>query len=207
MLIHTFIGLLAVFLDVYNTLPVYGNGSSASRSSPRMPQTGSHSPSSRNQSSITSFKDVIPGTPNPTAPRRLLGSRSSPSSRSNGVSNATPPSQMSPRRSQQQSQRQERPSTPSMRTIDSKTVGIPQPPQHNVKNDDQFADFTNFDDVPRNPVTVQVKPLPKIRLDLCPVPREEDEEEESSVSVADAKQKRKSKSSKSKQKHRRSSRR
>lgn len=93
-----------------------------------------------------------------------------------------------------------------MRKIDSKSVGIPSRAQHQDVASDDFADFSNFDDIPRNPVTVEVKPLPKIRLDLCPVPREEDEEEDSSVSVADAKQKRKSKNSKQKQKSRRSSR-
>ena len=90
-----------------------------------------------------------------------------------------------------------------MRAIDSKTVGIsPKTPQPMITPTDDFADFASFD-VPKNPVTVEVKPfLPKIRLDLCPVPREEDEEEDSSVSVADAKQKRNSK-----HKNRRSSRR
>jgi hypothetical protein len=72
-----------------------------------------------------------------------------------------------------------------VRTIDSKTISSPK--------HDEFADFSNFVGPPRNPVTVEVKPLPKIRLDLLPVPREEDEEEDSSISAADAKQKRKSK--------------
>ena len=80
---------------------------------------------------------------------------------------------------------------------------VPQRRDDNSQLDgmDDFAKFSNFDDVPKNPVTVEVKPLPKIRLDLCPVPREEDEEEDSEAS--DAKPKKKSKSSR---KHRRSSR-
>ncbi|KAL7543404.1 LOW QUALITY PROTEIN: hypothetical protein ACHAXR_012821, partial [Thalassiosira sp. AJA248-18] len=193
------IGLLAVFLDVYNSLP--GDGGS----SPRRSQVSAVSPGNKSQSSITSFKDVLPGNKveNQTAPRPSPGNRS-PSSRNNAALNQLPsPNQLSPRR-QQQIEKQ-RPSTPSVRKIDSKTVGMPTmptnspPPQPMINpTTDDFADFSNFDDIPRNPVTVEVKPLPKMRLDLCPVPREEDEEEDSSVSVADAKQKRKSKHSKSK---------
>merc|ERR1711957_1129004 len=98
-----------------------------------------------------------------------------------------------------------RPSTPSMNTIGAKTVDVSHKKssqQHMDAVMDDFADFSNFDDIPRNPVTVEVKPLPKIRLDLCPVPREEDEEDESSVSVAEAKQKKKSKHKKHRRKHR-----
>jgi hypothetical protein len=86
-----------------------------------------------------------------------------------------------------------------MRTIDSKT-SPKRPPQQDIN--DEFADFSNFGG-PRNPVTVEVKPLPKIRLDLLPVPREEDEEEDISITATDARQKRKSKHSRHK---RRSSR-
>jgi len=198
-------GLLAVFLDVYNTLPGHGSPSSSLRNSasPRS-QTGSHSPNNKARSSITSFKDVLPGNTGETsnAPQHLPGNRS-PSNRNNAAHNGiSSANQLSPRR-RQHSKMQERPSTPSMHRIDSKSVGMSEksPPQQNIDAIDDFADFTNFDDIPRNPVTVEVKPLPKIRLDLCPVPREEDEEEDSSVSVADAKQKRKSKHSK--HKHRR----
>jgi len=188
-------GLLAVFLDVYNTLPGYGTPPSSlgNPASPGRSQAGSHSPNRKTQTSITSFKDVLPGNKveNTTATRP--GNRS-PSTRANAAPNVTPPSQ-----------KQDWPSTPSMQSNDSKTVGMPKllPLQQNIPEDD-FADFANLDDIPRNPVTVEVKPLPKIRLDLCPVPREEDEEEDGSVSVADAKQKRKSKHSK--HKHRRSNR-
>jgi hypothetical protein len=79
---------------------------------------------------------------------------------------------------------------------------VPQRRDDNVQVEemDDFANFSNFDNIPRNPVTVEVKPLPKIRLDLCPVPREEDEEEDSEA--GDAKNKKKSKTSR---KHRRSS--
>lgn len=170
--------------------------------------SASHSPSNSSQPSITSFKDVLTGSPrdSSTAPRQLPGN-SSPNARTSSI--LPSPSQLSPRRQQQQqrsSQKQERPSTPSLRTIDSKTVGgrpAKAPPQPILdKNDGNFADFSSFDDIPRNPVTVEVKPLPKIRLDLCPVPREEDEEEDSSLSVAGAKQKQKRKSKHSKHKHR-----
>jgi len=204
-------GLLAVFLDVYNTLPGHGSPSSTLRNSasPRS-QAGSHSPNNKAQSSITSFKDVLTDKKmeNSTAPRQLPGNRS-PSTHKNAAPNTMPLPKLSPRRQQQsQKQEQERQSTPSMRRVDSKTVGPSHkpPPQQNINAamDDDFADFSNFDDIPRNPVTVEVKPLPKMRLDLCPVPREEDEEEDGSVSVPDAKQKKKSKHSN--RKHRRKKR-
>ena len=186
-------GLLAVFLDVYNTLPGYGGqliprpSTSPSRMSQANPQTPSIKPSS-----ITSFNDVLTGNQveNSTAPQLSTKSRS-PSSRANTATNSsTAPIIIAPRRPQQQIQSHERPSTPSMRTIDSKTLPK-RPPQQEINDD--FSDFSSFGGAPRNPVTVEVKPLPKIRLDLLPVPREEDEEEDSSISAADAKQKRKSK--------------
>ena len=176
-------GLLAVFLDVYNTLPGQGPGSTrTSSASPRRSQAGSQS--------ITSFKDVLPGSNNATDNSTTVP-RQTQSARVNGNANNSTTSQ------QKQSQRQERPSTPSMRTIDSKAVGVPQP-RPPLPLEDEFADFKRFaEDVPptNNPVTVEVKPLPKIRLDLCPVPREEDEEENDSVQP-----KRKSRSS-SKRRH------
>jgi len=93
-----------------------------------------------------------------------------------------------------------------MRTISSKTTPIiPKQslPQQNDFNNNEFAELSNYDNsAPRNPVTVEVKPLPKIRLDLLPVPREEDEEEDSLISKMNDKQKRKSKHSR----HRRKSR-
>jgi len=203
-------GLLAVFLDVCNTLPVHGNPSPSLRNSasPRS-QAESLSPSSKTQSSITSFKDVLTGNKgeNSTAPRRLPVVKSPGNRKKSGRNELPSPNQQSPRR-QQQIQQPERPSTPSMPQIDSKSVGVTQksPPRQNIiPEENNFADFTNFDDIPRNPVTVEVKPLPKLRLDLCPVPREEDEEEDSSVSInPDTKHKRKSKHSK--HKHRRRNR-
>ena len=179
---------MAVFLDVYNTLPGYGGQliPRPSTSPPRMSQTNPHTPSIK-PSSITSFNDVLTGNQveNSTAPQLSTRSRS-PSSRANAATNSsTAPIIINPRRTQHHIQSHERPSTPSVRTIDSKT--IPKRP-HQQEIHGEFSDFP-----PRNPVTVEVKPLPKIRLDLLPVPREEDEEEDSSISAADAKQKRKSK--------------
>lgn len=149
---------------------------------------------------MTSFKDDLPankGVETPNVSRLLPGDRS-PSSRVSAGPIMIPQSP-SPARQLQQSNKQERPSTPSIRTI-----GVsPQPPPQPELHADEFANFPNFDDIPKNPVTVEVKPLPKIRLDLLPVPREEDEEEDNSLSAAD-KLKRKSKHSK--HKHRRSSR-
>jgi hypothetical protein len=104
------------------------------------------------------------------------------------------PSVPSPR-SSRNNNLQERPSTPSMRNIDSKTQYQPSKITPNIlmPQVDEFADFSSFDITSKNPVTVEVKPLPKIRLDLCPVPREEDEEEDGSSSANEAKKKSKSK--------------
>ena len=201
-------GLLSVFLDVYNSISIPGYAAPAS---PRRPQGSTTSPANKSQASITSFKDVLPSNQvgNSTAPRQLPVSKP-PSPRNSAAFTKLPsPTQRSPTR--EQSIKEKRPSTPSVRTIDSKTVnGLPTkaPQLPTSPPTDDFADFSSFDDIPRNPVTVEVKPLPKIRLDLLPVPREEDEEEDGSVSVGDMKQKKKSKSkhSKSKHKSRRSSR-
>ncbi len=195
-------GLLAVFLDVCNTLPRHSGSTLPSNNlaSPRIPQANSHSPSRKTLSSITSFKDDLPANKveNPNISRPPQGNRSS-SSRVYPVGPNADFSSLTPARRLQQSNKLERPSTPSLRTIGHS----PQPPSQPDLNADEFANFPDFDDIPKNPVTVEVKPLPKIRLDLLPVPREEDEEEDNSLSAAD-KLKRKSKHSRSK--HRRSSR-
>ena len=99
----------------------------------------------------------------------------------------------------------ERPSTPSVRIIDSRLLNSTPSNGPIQPTDNEFADFSSFDDMPRNPVTVEVKPLPKIRLDLCPVPREEDEEEKSEgseIDVKPSKHRRRSKHSKPKRNHR-----
>jgi len=193
-------GLLAVFLDVHHTLPLYGGNSQQTNLAPP-PRTsqGPGAPSSKGNS-ITSFKDVLSGR-NKSLPRSK-----SPRSRTNSSAkpSITPPSILSTPRRPQHSQL--RPSTPTMRTISSKTTPIiPKQSlsqQHDFNNN-EFAELSNYDNsAPRNPVTVEVKPLPKIRLDLLPVPREEDEEEDSLISKMNDKQKRKSKHSR----HRRKSR-
>lgn len=195
-------GLLAVFLDVCNTLPRHSGSTLPSNNlaSPRIPQANSHSPSRKTPSSITSFKDFLPANKveNPNVSRPPQGNRS-PSSRAYAVGPNANFSSLTPARRLQQSNKLERPSTPSLRTIGNS----PQPPSQPDLNADEFANFPDFDDIPKNPVTVEVKPLPKIRLDLLPVPREEDEEEDNSLSAAD---KLKLKSKHSRNKHRRSSR-
>merc|ERR1712194_268427 len=98
-------GLLAVFLDVYNTLPGHGSPSSSLRNSasPRS-QAGNHyhSPSNKAQLSITSFKDVLTGDKKDnSAPPPSSGNRS-PSSRNSTPLSATPSHlKLSPRRKQQ----------------------------------------------------------------------------------------------------------
>lgn len=121
----------------------------------------------------------------------------------NNPTNASP--QKTYERRERKDNAQERPSTPSIRQIETKPSKIANKLHHDSQNipADNFADFSQLDAVPKKPTLVEVKPLPKIRLDLCPVPREEDEEEESNGSGGGGKQKKKSKHSK--QKHRRSS--
>lgn len=193
-------GLLAVFLDVHHTLPFYGGKSQQSNLAPqpRASRASPGAPSSKGNS-ITSFKDVLSGN-NKSLPRSR-----SPSTRtsSSAKSSITPPSIVSGQRPQQQSS-QLRLCTPAMRTISSKTTPIiPKQTltQEHGFNNNEFAELSNYDNsAPQNPVTVEVKPLPKIRLDLLPVPREEDEEEDSSISKTDDKQKRKSKHSRHRRK-------
>jgi hypothetical protein len=73
-----------------------------------------------------------------------------------------------------------RPLTPSLPVPNSKTS--PQPSRIPRSNDfDAPGDEMNVGD---SGVTIEVKPLPKIRLSLMPAPREEDEEDVSSSSQA-----------------------
>jgi len=111
--------------------------------------TLSQSPKSPSKSSITSFKDVLTSKSqgeNPTIARPVPVTRSPNSRTSNNNASAAPnitkvpinPNQLSPRRHQhnpQQNQQYtspsrirqvERPSTPSMRQIDSRTIGLPK---------------------------------------------------------------------------------
>merc|ERR1712238_311740 len=55
------------------------------------------------------------------------------------------------------------------------TPVLDAPPQKTDK-------FGEFPKPPSNGYSIEVKPLPKIRLDLMPAPREEDEDEHSSAS-------------------------
>ena len=202
---------MAVFLDVYNTLPGCGSPSSAFKkpTSPRRSQAtfvnsklvAPSTQAESKQASLTSFKDVLlqgNKVDNNSASQPFSGSKSSPST---VISHQT-----SPRRFQSDNV-QDRPSTPAMHRIDSKSLAQSsiKPKSSSQQNGytpvDDFADFTNFDATPKNPITVEVKPLPKIRLDLCPVPREEDEEEDSSVDMDDGKQKKKSKHKHRRQNH------
>eukprot|EP00804_Cyclotella_cryptica_P005778 CCRYP_000091-RA/>CCRYP_000091-RA protein AED:0.05 eAED:0.05 QI:331/1/1/1/0.83/0.71/7/1515/1505 len=196
-------GLLAVFLDLYSTATspssTLNNSASPKRAQSRpSPPNEVVSPSKTSgtrNSSMTSFKDVLPHdaeTTNANTMKQFSRDKSQPS----------------PSRTRAE-KKQDRPSTPSMQKFDSKRSSpspkpsIPIFQKTVLPQVDEFADFSNFESTPKNPnpVTVEVKPLPKIRLDLCPVPREEDEEEDSSLSASDAKMKKKSKHSK--HKHRR----
>lgn len=97
-----------------------------------------------------------------------------------------------------------RPSTPSL------DLQIPEPDQSKrlsaksklAPHINDFAPVPELDDEPmepKEPVLIEVKPLPKIRLSLMPSPREEDEDNDSSYSPMHHKH-RKKKSSSSKRK-------
>jgi len=205
-------GLLAVFLKVCKSFAANSSQSRAPVNPSPTLATQRNPAVTSPTSSITSFNDMI---------GRSRGSPA-PTSQYSGKTSSAPRSSSSPNRSQQAVSRspanKARSSAnampvkekPSMnKKIDSKALNalnIDEVPQRRDDNSpldemDDFANFSNFEDIPRNPVTVEVKPLPKIRLDLCPVPREEDEEEDSEA--GDTKHKKKSKSSS--RKHRRSS--
>lgn len=175
---------MAVFLDVYSTVPASPNGS-LSRVQPRTASSKIVSPSKTSgtrNSSMTSFKDVLP--------------------LDKGASNANTMKQFSvpatkktdKKPSIKSSSKHSLPMSSFQKTV---VPQVDEPTRNKTSlSADEFADFSNFKNP--NPVTVEVKPLPKIRLDLCPVPREEDEEEDSSVSISAAKLKKKSRLSKSK---------
>ncbi|KAL7430579.1 hypothetical protein ACHAXM_002262 [Skeletonema potamos] len=204
-------GLLAVFLEVCKTFSASSNQSRAPANPSPVATTPRNPVVTSPTSSITSFKDMIGGKGSPAA-----------TSKNDGSPSSTPRSSPSPNRSHQvivpvrpvNNMRSSVNAMPVKNTssiskkIESKALNalnideVPQRRDDNVQVEemDDFANFSNFDNIPRNPVTVEVKPLPKIRLDLCPVPREEDEEEDSEA--GDAKNKKKSKTSR---KHRRSS--
>lgn len=225
-------GLLAVFLDMRDDFPKFNKPVSAPiRSIPlrRSQQEARDNLNTRTKilpgkestkTSLTSFKDVIPQGQGSqldtlTAPRPLPGNNSASSAVNKGGSTSSfNPSQTSPARRANSNNRrnfhdQARPSTPSIHVIDNtqpqRASIVPQ--QRTVLP--QVDDFTNVSKygavvAPSSATTVEVKPLPKIRLDLCPVPREEDEEaDDSSISVADKKGRR---SKHSKHRHRKASR-
>lgn len=212
-------GLLAVFLEVCKRFPASSGQSRApAKPTPIMAPQRSHASSVTSPtSSITSFKDMIGsnGSPATTTPKHS-GVNSSPLKNSSLKTKSQQPIAPVRPSNNVRSVDKMRPASAAVpakktssatRKIDSKAINalnvdeVPQRRDDSVPLDemDDFASFSNFDNIPRNPVTVEVKPLPKIRLDLCPVPREEDEEEGSEA--GDAKNKRKSKSSR---KHRRS---
>ena len=193
-------GLLSVFLDVYHTIPT---------SNPRANNV--------QKPTMTSFRDTLGGS-NKSSPAK---SDTRPSSLKPSVTKSTAFNTKSPSRkksshshyssqheqpvSRNPANTKERPNTPSVRNIDSRLLNTMPTNGPIQPTEDEFADFSSFDDMPRNPVTVEVKPLPKIRLDLCPVPREEDEEEKSEgsgINVKSSKHRRRSKHSKTKRNHR-----
>jgi len=95
-----------------------------------------------------------------------------------------------------------RPETPSLHSKlpeadPSKRISINTAALPNV---DEFADLEEEStEIKKDPVLIEVKPLPKIRLSLMPSPREEDEEADSTGSPAPSKpiKKKKRKSSRS----------
>mmetsp|Transcript_1477 Transcript_1477/g.2502 ORF Transcript_1477/g.2502 Transcript_1477/m.2502 type:complete len:1349 (+) Transcript_1477:106-4152(+) len=194
-------GLLAVFLKVCKGFPTSSRQSRAPANPSPTSATQRNPAVTSPTSSITSFKDMIESKGSPT-----------PASQYSGNTSLATRISSSPIRSQQADQAWSSVSAmpvtekPSMNNkIESKALNalnvdeVPQRRDDNLPLD-EMDNFADFDSIPRNPVTVEVKPLPKIRLDLCPVPREEDEDEDSEE--GNMKHKKKSKSSR---KHRRKS--
>ena len=98
----------------------------------------------------------------------------------------------------------ERPSTPSLQhqipePDPSKRISAKAKPAPHAN---EFAPVPELDDEdmlePKEPVLIEVKPLPKIRLSLMPSPREEDEDNDSSAYSPVDKSKKKKKNSSSK---------
>jgi len=193
-------GLLSVFLDVYHTIP-----------------TSNTRANNVQKPTMTSFRDTLGGSVH-SSPAK---SDTRPSSFKTSVTKSTAFNTKSPSRnrsshlqyshqneqpvSRNPANTSERPSTPSVRIIDSRLLSSMPSNGPAQPSDNEFADFSSFDGMPRNPVTVEVKPPPKIRLDLCPVPREEDEDEKSEgsgIDVKHSKHRRRSKHSKTKRNHR-----
>jgi len=102
-------------------------------------------------------------------------------------SNAQFQPQQTPRK-REVKQRIDRPSTPSMgRQIGGQAEKNADAPTQQWATsdfdewDDAFSDMPK-DETPSNSnVTIDVKPLPKLRLDLMPAPREEDEDDISTI--------------------------
>ena len=93
----------------------------------------------------------------------------------------------------------ERPSTPSLLSQ------IPEPDESKrlsakSKQAPHAREFAPLPELADEPVLVEVKPLPKIRLSLMPSPREEDEDDDSSYSPVAPQQKSKKKKASSKRK-------
>ncbi len=200
-------GLLAVFLKVCKSFSANSSQSRASaNSSQTLTSPQRNSAVTSPTSSITSFKDMVQSRGSP-APKSQYSANTSSAPRSSSSHQAVTRSPAHKTWSSANAMPvKEKPSM--SKKIDSKALNalnvdeVPQRRDDNLQLDemDEFATLSNFDNISRNPVTVEVKPLPKIRLDLCPVPREEDEDEDSEAD--DNKHKKKSKSSR---KHRRKS--
>lgn len=199
-------GLLAVFLKVCKSFSASSSQSRAPANSSQTLATQRNPAVTSPTSSITSFKDMMQTRGSP-APKSQYSGDTSSAPRTSSSQQAVPRSPAHKKWSSANAMPlKEKPS--KHKKIDSKALNalhvdeVPQRRDDNLQLDemDDFAHFSNFDNTPRNPVTVEVKPLPKIRLDLCPVPREEDEDEDSEAD--ENKHKKKSKSSR---KHRRKS--
>jgi len=137
---------------------------------------------------MSGFLSVVDGFPNSGLSSMPISSRNKSSSLSNPFPR-TEPSKMSPNRKKsglvsledvmrEKQMERHRPPTPSVPIAKPSTPQRPSSAQ-NTNEFDSPGDEMNS----RDPgVTIEVKPLPKIRLSLMPAPREEDEDETSSAS-------------------------
>jgi hypothetical protein len=176
-------GLMAGFLQVVNSLP---NSDIRNGKSPT-----TRSPNSKDVS-FSPFPRTEPRAGTGTRPNR-----SEPSAAAHSGTNTSSGHYQSGLVSLDDMMKREkmgRPSTPA-------TAGPLAERQRNVGSVKKEYDKKDSSDFPadetqnnNNPVTIEVKPLPKIRLSLMPAPREEDEEESSADNRVTAVKKKKSSS-------------
>jgi hypothetical protein len=196
-------GLVASFLSVVSSLPnpesaVAAVGKNGRKSSRGRGGRSTVSPFRRTTPSRTSSADSSTASkPKKTRPESGLVSFDDIMNASHDL----PPPNEPVRRKED---RPARPATPSLQQIADSDPNLKKlskaEKEKKYLDNDEFADLPidEQEDFLKNnsqPKTIEVKPLPKIRLSLMPAPREEDEENDSDKSPGAKKKSKKSKSS------------